>query len=252
MRPRWRSISGRGSARFQGDQPAGGHDAASGHRHRRRADHRAACGAPASGPASSRPKLPPAFDAPTSPIRTIIVDPGPWRRGRRRQGRGRREGKRPGVERRAPRESVIEGRLGIRVLLTRDDDRNVPIDERTAIANNNKADLFISLHANAIDAKDDSGATIFTAAFDARRAGRPRGRRRRARADIRRRPARHRARTVGPRADASSRSVECVRRHARAAMRDRDPAGEPSGSTPRRCACSNRRTCRRCWSRWGI
>ena len=44
---------------------------------------------------------------------------------------------------------AIESRLGLRVLLTRDGDRDVPIDDRSALANNNKADLFVSLHANA-------------------------------------------------------------------------------------------------------
>jgi N-acetylmuramoyl-L-alanine amidase len=56
---------------------------------------------------------------------------------------------------------VIEGRLGIRVLLTRDDDRNIPLDDRTALANNNKADLFISLHANASVRRSAAGATVF-------------------------------------------------------------------------------------------
>ena len=61
---------------------------------------------------------------------------------------------------------IIEGRLGIRVLLTRDDDRNIPLDDRTALANNNKADLFISLHANASVRRSAAGATVFLAAFD--------------------------------------------------------------------------------------
>ena len=62
--------------------------------------------------------------------------------------------------------AVIEARLGLRVLLTRDDDRHVPIDERTALANNNKADLFISLHANGSMRPTTTGAAIFYAAFD--------------------------------------------------------------------------------------
>src|SRR5262249_12980620 len=62
--------------------------------------------------------------------------------------------------------AAIEARLGIRVLLTREDDRNVPLDDRTAVANNNKADLFVSLHANASARKSVSGAAIFVAAFD--------------------------------------------------------------------------------------
>ena len=59
----------------------------------------------------------------------------------------------------------VEGRLGIRVLLTRDDDRNVPLDERSALANNNKADLLISLHANASFRKTVQGLVILTARF---------------------------------------------------------------------------------------
>ena len=62
--------------------------------------------------------------------------------------------------------TAVEARLGIRVLLTRDDDRNVPLDDRTAVANNNKADLFISLHANASLRPSTAGAAIYYAAFD--------------------------------------------------------------------------------------
>lgn len=45
--------------------------------------------------------------------------------------------------------SALEGRLGVRVLLTRDGDVTVPLEDRTALANNNKAELFLSVHANA-------------------------------------------------------------------------------------------------------
>ncbi len=118
---------------------------------------------PAPQPAPA--ELPPL--APAAPsIHTIAIDPGHG---------GDDEGVRGGngakekdltlaVARRA--KAAIEARLGIRVLLTRDDDRSLSIDERTAIANNNKADLFLSLHANASMRKATAGASVFTAAFD--------------------------------------------------------------------------------------
>jgi N-acetylmuramoyl-L-alanine amidase len=48
------------------------------------------------------------------------------------------------------------------VLLTRDRDINVPIDSRTALANNNKAGLYLSLHANASTAGGVRGAEVLT------------------------------------------------------------------------------------------
>jgi N-acetylmuramoyl-L-alanine amidase len=46
---------------------------------------------------------------------------------------------------------ILSRELGIVTLLTRDDDRLVPLDERTARANAFHADLFISIHCNAAD-----------------------------------------------------------------------------------------------------
>jgi N-acetylmuramoyl-L-alanine amidase len=56
---------------------------------------------------------------------------------------------------------LVETRLGLHVVLTRDDDRTVPLDQRTATANNNKADLFVSLHANAALSPRASGAEVY-------------------------------------------------------------------------------------------
>jgi N-acetylmuramoyl-L-alanine amidase len=57
--------------------------------------------------------------------------------------------------------AALEGRLGVRVILTRDGDTALGLDERAAVANNNKADLFISLHANASVRPAAAGAQVF-------------------------------------------------------------------------------------------
>ncbi len=51
-----------------------------------------------------------------------------------------------------------------RVIMTRDDDYYVPLDERVAIARTNGAALFISIHADSLSkgAGEASGATIYT------------------------------------------------------------------------------------------
>ena len=56
---------------------------------------------------------------------------------------------------------AIQNQLGLRVVLTRSGDNLVPIDARAEVANNNKADLFISLHVNASIRPSVSGAEVF-------------------------------------------------------------------------------------------
>ena len=129
----------------------------------------------------------------------------------------------------------------------------VGLDERAALANNNKADLFVSLHANASVRRVGS-----------RRRGllpQPRGVRRRRRSAWRK--ARRRRFRSSAAARATSRS-SCGRWRRRATSRQsaalaqasrsgaaRARADEPArDSAGARSACSSARTCRRCSSRW--
>jgi N-acetylmuramoyl-L-alanine amidase len=62
--------------------------------------------------------------------------------------------------------TMIESRLGLRVFLTRDDDRMMTLDERSAYANSQKADVFISIHANATLRPAMRGAEIYYLSID--------------------------------------------------------------------------------------
>ena len=60
----------------------------------------------------------------------------------------------------------LETRLGVRAILTRDEDKALSLDERAAFANNNKADLFLSLHANGALGAAVSGAEVYFLSLD--------------------------------------------------------------------------------------
>jgi N-acetylmuramoyl-L-alanine amidase len=55
----------------------------------------------------------------------------------------------------------LEQRLPVKVVLTRDEDASLPLPTRTAIANQNKADLFISLHLNSSLGSGARGAETY-------------------------------------------------------------------------------------------
>lgn len=56
---------------------------------------------------------------------------------------------------------LVQTRLAVEVVLTRSDDTYIPLTERTSIANERKADLFLSIHANSSPAPLVSGIETF-------------------------------------------------------------------------------------------
>jgi N-acetylmuramoyl-L-alanine amidase len=56
---------------------------------------------------------------------------------------------------------LVQSRMGAEVILTRSDDTFVPLRERTAIANEHQADLFLSIHANSSPAPAVAGIETF-------------------------------------------------------------------------------------------
>jgi N-acetylmuramoyl-L-alanine amidase len=122
-------------------------------------------------PSPTPAPLPSTEPAPTPPtsrptIALIAIDPGHGGDDRGVAGAGGVLEKDVTLDVARRVKALIEARLGIRVLLTRDDDRRLTVDERASVANNNKADLFISLHANAAFAPAVSGAEVFYLALD--------------------------------------------------------------------------------------
>ena len=61
----------------------------------------------------------------------------------------------------ARRLKALLERRGLTVVLTRDEDRVLPLDDRTAVANHNKAVLFLSIHLNASKRKTAAGAETY-------------------------------------------------------------------------------------------
>jgi N-acetylmuramoyl-L-alanine amidase len=60
---------------------------------------------------------------------------------------------------------LLEDKAGTEVILTRDSDEFIPLEERTAIANQLEADLFVSVHANAARNRKASGIETYVLDF---------------------------------------------------------------------------------------
>lgn len=57
--------------------------------------------------------------------------------------------------------ALLESKLGSEIIYTRSDDTFIPLEQRPRIANENRADLFISIHANSSPVRNISGVETY-------------------------------------------------------------------------------------------
>jgi N-acetylmuramoyl-L-alanine amidase len=122
----------------------------------------AAAAEPAPASPDGDPGPPPALELGSRGVQTIVIDPGHGGDDTGVVGPGGTTEKAYVLAFARRLKTAIENRFGLRVLLTREGDVDVPLDRRAALANNNKADLFISLHANASLRPDVRGAQVLS------------------------------------------------------------------------------------------
>ena len=129
--------------------------------------------APPTPPAPPPPPVPAPTEAPppllgtrTAKLQTMVVDAGHGGEDNGARGPKGTLEKQVTLEAARRLKTLVESRLGVRVVMTREDDRAVSLDERDAIANNSKADLFLSLHANASPSASVKGTEVYYLRLD--------------------------------------------------------------------------------------
>jgi N-acetylmuramoyl-L-alanine amidase len=126
--------------------------------------------APAETAAPPRPAAPtpePVIPIAARPaLQTVVIDPGHGGADTGSRGASGVEEKQVTLEVARRLKAMIETRLGMRVVLTREDDRAMGLDERAAVANNSKADLFLSLHLNSAIESTVAGAEVYYLSLD--------------------------------------------------------------------------------------
>lgn len=94
-------------------------------------------------------------------VRTIVIDPGHGGRDPGAIGRGGLKEKHVVLDVSKRLARLLKKRLNVKVILTRTRDVFIPLENRTKIANKHKADLFVSIHANASLKRKTAGFEIY-------------------------------------------------------------------------------------------
>jgi N-acetylmuramoyl-L-alanine amidase len=108
------------------------------------------------GTSRDAPSLPPML----RPVQTVVLDPGHGGRDPGATGVGGLREKDLTLRLARTLRPKLET-LGFRVVMTREDDRTIDLEERTAIAEAGGGDLFVSLHANASRRRGANGIETY-------------------------------------------------------------------------------------------
>jgi N-acetylmuramoyl-L-alanine amidase len=117
-------------------------------------------------PARAAAPQPPAAATETATM-TVVIDPGHGGADNGAVGSGGTTEKDFTLAVARKLRALIQNSLGYQVFLTRERDQDVSLDDRTAIANNYKADLFLSIHANSSRARAAAGSEVYFLSYQA-------------------------------------------------------------------------------------
>lgn len=124
-------------------------------------------GPPLPPPRASAPAPRPTPTPEPTSVRTVVIDAGHGGQEVGAQGPGGTLEKDVTLALARKLRAQIVNNLGLQVFLTREKDEELGLDERTAIANNYKADLFVSIHANASSSHGANGSEVYFLSYQA-------------------------------------------------------------------------------------
>jgi N-acetylmuramoyl-L-alanine amidase len=113
------------------------------------------------------PRPAPSAEAGARKVKTVVIDPGHGGMEAGARGKFGALEKDVTLALALKLKAAIERNLAFRVILTRDRDTDVSLVNRAALANNNKADLFISIHANGSRRQKAQGSETFFLSLNA-------------------------------------------------------------------------------------